>query len=66
MKSRVIAANPSDSPTISGSTSNLAANQGTGGATSNINANGAGQSSNENLYDEYRRRLELIKKVKPV
>lgn len=22
--------------------------------------------SNENLYDEYRRRLELIKKIKPV
>ena len=41
-------------------------------STSNSNiamdaANAAAtKASNENLYDEYRRRLELIKKVKPI
>ncbi len=50
--------NINDMPVVSSSTSN-----------SNLAteaANNAAKKSTENLYDEYRRRLELIKKVKPI
>ncbi len=33
---------------------------------STTNSSSVTKASNENLYDEYRRRLELIKKVKPI
>lgn len=52
-----------DSPAISTSNSNL-----DGANTDSLlnNQTQANKVSTENLYDEYKRRLELIKKIKPI
>ena len=44
----------------SGNSGNITSNN------SNTNSNANNGASDVNLYDEYKRRLELIKKIKPV
>ena len=51
------------------SPSNLGVQQSTASTSNsnlNVGADSTAKLSTENLYDEYRRRLELIKKVKPI